>query len=560
MRKNKNTEIVYKGAEPEEKYIACIGLDKVPYICNEFNLLSELSNTMLETLDMDYEGFLDAYEFRGVWGFKGVLSDDGQSVESKFVKLVESDNSDEDIRLNFDEWYMKNGSPAQRVKDFGTVCYSQNHSGSGAFSWRVSPQSLGEGNSNSIYFCFESITGDIAYFIMTADVARKAKIDFGANKISNEWYGEIDGEYKNTARINVLVPNHTDDDVTDFHRDLNRFFIAYKPSLSLSADSDLVYQNYFDNDSSNDDIYNPEDLEGSVEYCFASEQPMINGMILCTNFWEGSDKLYVGSSNDTETVSYNGTTIRVYRYDDNNLVATLDSEGMLVYNYAEGENVAKSLLNLWSYNETNQSRMFYANVIAKTSYGECRIPGGDGWFHVRFIRPLDVYLNAVDVVDESAIDGINVQIADFISGIVDWNKQSIIVRNTNTGYYMANIIHGINMYQYYGISRLVLDLDNAERDGWNLADPSARGLIRDITPGASLDLGYVDPDSGVFISGEGNELDIIDIANINGVVINYRNDRAIVETFNIYIPMSIEYAWGSLDGTFVMMVKPERYD
>ena len=123
---------------------------------------------------------------------------------------------------------------------------------------------------------------------------------------------------------------------------------------------------------------------------------------------------------------------------------------------------------------------------------------------------------------------------------------------------MANIIHGINMYQYYGISRLVLDLDNAERDNFMISDGNARGLIKDITPYASLCLGFVNPDSGVFFPGGSNELDIADIANIADVVINYRNSQGIVEAFNIYIPMSIEYAWGSLEGTFVVRVRPEN--
>ena len=553
---------MYKGAEPVERFIACTGLDKVPFICNDFNLSSEISGTVLEALDMEYEMFKDLYGFKGIWGYKGVLSDDGHSVESRFVKLVESGNADEDIRLSFSEWYMKNGVPAQREKDFGTARYSDSNSGLGpaSFLWQVSPQGLGAGTSSDIYFCFESITGDIAYFIMTADVAWPASFYFGANKLANEWYTDIDGEYLNTARINVRVPSQTSDDVTDFYRDLNRFFVAYKPSLDLSPYSDPVYQNYFDNDQSNDDIYNPEELKASVEYFFSSDQPVINGMTLCTTFWADSDVLYVGSSNDLMTVQCNGKTMSVPRCDVSNIVATLNPDGTLIYYYPEGETVAKSLLNLWSYTETDQSRMFYANIVGKISYGENHIKssGGDPWFHVRFIRPLDVNLKAVDAVEESAVDGVNVQISDFISGITDWNKQSIIVRNQNTGNYMANIIHGINMYQYYGISRLVLDLDNAERDNFMISDGNARGLIKDITPYASLCLGFVNPDSGVFFPGGSNELDIADIANIADVVINYRNSQGIVEAFNIYIPMSIEYAWGSLEGTVVVRVRPEN--
>ena len=401
---------------------------------------------------------------------------------------------------------------------------------------------------------------------MKADVAAAAKYDFGANKIANEWYDDIDGEAKNTTRINVLVPNKTTDDVTDFYRDLNRFFIGYKPSMVLTADSDPVYANYFDK-KADKTKYDPAELEGDFTFYFADEQPAINGVQLYTNYWSTSDTLYVAqyekkNGKDVmveQTVKVDGKDVKVPAIIDTNVIAFFDTTAIKYY-YKEGEAMSKTLLNLWSYTETDQAKMLYANILVKTTYGECEIPAGDNGFHVRFVRPLDVNFKSADVAEESAVAGFNVLIAQFVKDITDWNKQSVIVpekdaKGKATGFYVANVIKGVNMYEYYKFTKLILDLENAKRDHFKIGDDDAQELLSEVTPDAHLALGTVN-DKGVFTESGSNELDITNLATLKTAAINYQNDRAVVETFNLYIPVAIEYAWGTINEVLVIKVKP----
>ena len=547
--------------EPETRTYEIPGLGKVPFICGPFTLSTnwhEFSYFVLENLKVEYAEFIKNYEFKGIWGYENV--DKNGKVE--LVEIVEAAPGDT-VELKYNDPKLK------KEVNYGTASYTQDKSGTGindAFIWTVAPQDIGQGNSKSIYFRFESGAYDIVYFEMKADVAAAAKYDFGANKIANEWYDDIDGEAKNTTRINVLVPNKTSDDVTDFYRDLNRFFIGYQPSMVLTADSDPVYANYFDKNADKKK-YDPSELEGSFTFYFADEQPAINGVQLYTNYWGTSDTLYVAqyekkNGKDVmveQTVQVDGKDVKVPAIIDTNVIAYFDST-VIKYYYKDGEAMSKTLLNLWSYTETNQAKMLYANILVKTTYGECEIPAGDNGFHVRFVRPLDVNFKSADVAEESAVAGFNVLIAQFVKDITDWNKQNVIVPEKDkngkaTGFYVANVIKDVNMYEYYKFTKLILDLENAKRDHFKIGDDDAQELLSKVTPDAQLALGTVN-DKGVFTESGTNELDITDLTTLKTAAINYKNDRAVVETFNLYIPVAIEYAWGTIYETLVIKVKP----
>ena len=592
-------EIVKEIREADERFFEIPDLGKVPFICNPFTLRTnwhEFSYFVLEALKVDYKEFIEDFELQGIYGYEFV--EKYGSVVSELTKIADA-SADQEVHLTYSEPYVKD--PVNNVidykdVDYGFASYNKDESGStinDAFTWKVNPQDIGAGKAKSIYFKFINKTDkyDIVYIEMKADVAGPAKFDFGANKISNEWFDDIDGEVKNTARINVLVPNVTSDDVTKFYRDLNRFFIGYKPGLTLTEDSDPVYQNYFDEkaNAAKKEQYNPAELAGEYKFHFSATQPVIanidkytnywvdadgkkmtTNLPLYSNWWADSSKLYVPAyqwNNFTkayeevkkEVTLADGSKVKVPELIDSNLVATLEPTGMVTYSYAEGQTAAKVLLNLWSYTLTDQAKMLYANVLVTTTYGECKIDAGDANFHLRFVRPLDVNFKAAEVAQESAVNGFNVLIAEFISGITDWNKQGVIkpevVNKKETGYFVANIISGVNMYEYYKFTKLILDLENAERDHFKVGDDNARDLLKNVTPEAQLQLGSVDPKTDVFTPGGSNELDISNLENLKGAAINYRNDRAVVETFNLFIPVSVEYAWGTITETLQIKVK-----
>jgi prefoldin subunit 5 len=600
--------IISKDAkEPQVRTFEIPGLDKVPFVCTNFKLATtwdEFSYFVLENLKMDYEEFIKTYTFTGIWGMKGVLSEDGKSVVTKLDELVPA-KADQKVAVNFTNYYMKNGAPATQTKKYGEAIYKMDKSGSGindAFEWEVSPQGIGEGKSNTIYFRFENGEYDIVYFAMTADVAKKPGLTFVGNKLLNEWFNDITDDIDiNTARMNVPVPTADKTspviggDVKLFQRDINHYFQGYKPQLALDDASKDVYGKFFDGDKPSAGAYPDSLLYTTTKFQFSDKQPAIAGIQLFTNYWEDSmvlaayhyDYSFGFPRLVTQKVTYKGQEIEVPAVIDT--VATIKVDGkdektgldIYLLKYYDGD-VAKQLLNLWSYTETDEAKMLYANILAKNTYGSCNIGLPDGNFHVRFIRPLDVNFSAQDVAEESAVDGNNVELAKFISGIIDWNKQSVIVKEmvakdpkkpndlTWTGYYIENVIKTVNMYKYYQFSKLRINLGKVERNNWNPANPNEWASLADKTPGAKLQLGTVDltvdEKDRVFTpttltpttDAQGNiiyEMDITDFADLKGAVLNYRNDEAFIGSFTMRIPVELDYAWGTLTAYLVINVK-----
>ena len=517
------------------EYFDLPSFGKVPFICSPVKKATtwhEFSYFVLEALGVDYAEFIANYTFDGVYANE-IVKENKKDVE-KFIKLDPQDK-------------------------YGAVEYTKDNSGSGindAISWTINPQQIGEGKTKEVFVKFAGPKE--VYFKLTADVAKKAAFDFGANKIANEWYDDIDAEAKNTVRINVLVPSATDDDVTEFYRDLNRFYIGYKPAAAVTADSDQIYK-----DIAAKKVKEISDTVLATEstFYFAAEQPVINGKQLVANEW--GDSLFVAAYDAkgkmiTEKIKINNQDVEVPVLYDSLLIASFDSSAV-IYKWEEGETAAKELLNLWSYTETDQAKMLYANIYVRTTYGGCEIPAGDENFHVRFIRPLDINFASQDIAQESAVAGCNVAVAKFISGIVDWNKQSLIIDSLDknkkpTGNMIENVIKGVNMYEYYQFDSLVIDLDNAERDHHTIGDDAARDLLANVTPEAQLTLGTVDKDDN-FTAGESNSIDISKFANLKNAAINYKNDRAFVGGFTIFIPVKVYYSWGVLNAELEINVK-----
>lgn len=477
---------------------------KLPYICDVQKLNTtwkQFTYNILEALKLDYNEFVNAYTCDGktyVMGKKG---------------LVES-------------------------TDYGTVVYLKDNAGSAindAFVWTINNTNakaiLNAGGEVSVYTGFlNKATNQVVYVEFVGGVHPAAAFDFGANKINNEWFDDVNAEALNTARINVLVPNATTDDVTNFTRDLTHFFVGYKPSCELTAGSKAVYDNL--------------KLDPKSTFAFADAQPC-----KLAKFVLSTDKLSLYKD----------------KVDADSLVATITDAGVVTYATTD---VAKELLNKYGlyvskdgvtdYNQVNkvQEQILFANVQVTTTYGDCKIPAGTANFHVRFVRPLTIdFADLATNSEESAVTGYNIYLKDAISGIVDWNKQAVIKDGE------ANVINGVNMYKYYQISKLNVDIDNAERDNWDTKDPAKWGKITTVTPKAQIALGTVtvDEDTEVVTFTEAKSpIDISDFASLQNVVINYKNDRAVVDSFKVKVQLTIEYAWGSYPADVIITIKPTK--
>ena len=594
-------------------------LGKVPFICSTYALTTkwhEFSYFVLEALKVDYNQFITAYQFDGVFVYANVLKEDGSVKKELVPTKVTTEGSFQDVKFT----NYNTSKKANETLNWGKAQYKKDASGDGindAFTWQVDPQKVGEGKTQSIYFKFHN--GDsIVYFEMKADVAKKAKMSFN-NKVASFWFDDINKEPINTVRVSVPVPDNSKGlTVYDFYKNLYEFFNEKKPSLELIADqSDPIYS-AINNWMS--PYYSQLTTSESV-FQFSATQPTIvdnDGLPwkLFVKSWKDDGtsadytKLYCGE------YAYNAMGMRYLVEDEfsdgkggytkqpkiveDNLIATISEgdEGGYVITYADTD-IAKYLLNLWSYKTDKQENMYYANITAKNKYGKndsgksC-VSVDDAGFHVRFIRPIDVNFASQDIAEESQIDGANVNVINFFEGITDWNNQPVVRKhmvdvldkdgepvldeNGNTkqkwdGTYEEVVIKRINIYDYYGFEKIRINVGGALRNNWDTKNPAAWGIMAQKTDWCELKLGSVDDDEVFTETSETPivepnpnafpypiydkiyELPLTSFNDLATYVLNYKNTEAYQDTFTILVPVEIDYAWGTICEYLVINIK-----
>ena len=568
-----------------------ISAGTVPYICNFFEIYTnwhEFSDFVLETLKMDYKQFVRTYEFDGVYVERGVV--ENGKVVKKLLPIDLSNNPNPQPGDIFSVKFTDYLTPTRSVvKNWGYAQYFEDESGSGinnAFWWNVNPYEknggLGENGSATLHYHFVNADGHEVYIKLTATVAAKPALKWVTNKIANEWWGDINGEASNTVRLNVPVsvadensPVHGGD-VLKFQRDLNRFFQGYKPNLG--KDTGDIYKYYYTNPATPG--YPASEVATTTLFYFADEQPVINKTQLYTNWWDGSDILYVAYKSNNQVV-YDDISAMFFmeegsvlvpriKTDGSTIIATIENNAVLKYSTSK---TAKEFLNLYPHTATDQAEMLFCNILAKNYYGECLIPLEDGKFYARFLRPLTVNSKPQDTSEESAVDGDCVEIFKFFNEIIDWNNQRVLVEEyvddvdengkpikVWTGYYVPNVIKTVDQYVYYRFSKMRIALKDATRNNYDLdaADPSNKwAKVSSVTPDAKLSIGKIRADGTFNKLQEGGTytVDISNYNNLKDLVINYRNDEATVETFSIRIPVEVDYAWGTLKLTFEVSIK-----
>jgi len=528
---------------PGTRVFELSGSTTVPYIGSPFSVtrtFSDQSSVFENKLGIDYATFRTTYTFNGYYIYDHPATNTG--ILADYVGTMGS--------------------------MFGTVTYTKGSSAADdKVVWEVDPVATGDDATRVVYLRFDS-TNATAYVGVKIHVAPAPVFVFAANKTSREWYSDIDAESSNTIRLGCAVPKPnqytpvTGGNVLVMETDINRKFDGYKPQLGLSDTSDPIYANFFNATSSGDDEYLDSELATETHYRFADTQPVIGDVQLYTNWWEGSNKLYVAQydgSGQMITVTINGETVPVLYAD--NVVATIAEGYDSDYDLPTAKlsivttDVACKLLNLWSYTATRQSNMFYCNILARSFYGPECLPAGDAIFHARFLRPIDFYFTAQSITD-AFVDGGYVEVGKFISGIKDWNGQDVIVPDTsNPGYYKPNVIRTVDMYQYYMIGTFDIDVDNAEVDNWDVSDPSSFTRLYLAYPRSKLELGTVSS-SGVFTPYDAvpKNFNIYEFSSIYGIYLSFRATTVYASSFHIRVPVTFEYAWGTISDYVVINV------
>ena len=111
----------------------------------------------------------------------------------------------------------------------------------------------------------------------------------------------------------------------------------------------------------------------------------------------------------------------------------------------------------------------------------------------------------------------------------------------------AVLENGVNLYTYYQIEKVALDLDNAT------CDVNTSGTQMPINPDviklSILDnAGAATTSNEVTISGD-------DIAKLNTYKLNYKNNEGNTKDFTIMVPVKVTYAWGEVEAAVAIAVK-----
>ena len=484
---------------PEDQIVDLADFGEFPLICDEqygMTTWHEFSANILESLGVKYETFLQKYQ---IYTSRGLtpIEPYADMIAKVFVKNAE-------------------GKMVEPKKSLGQIIYSVDgfsNSVNDVFVWDFTYEEMTNwADPQVVYICFEDAFGNKVYFSFTASAAAPADVTYGDINPAY-WFDEVKNETLNTVRVNVRVPNVTDDDVLDYSKDLDDNFIGNQLKLKLAEASKEVYGEMW------------EDMETSFAYKFSAEQPKFDGKKLVIN--DDADSLYVGSIKDE------------------NLLATLTEDGVIKYATTD---IAKKFLNKYGHLDiyaedgvtVDQNKLLYANVTVSATYGDCEIEVPSTFdFHARFLRPVDITKNNDAELVDALPTGDNVEIGKMFNA-VDWQGYKIFGWNATSKKYEAcwygNVI---NWYEYYGFTTMKIDFENVKTDQTGKWE-----LLSEVNTAAKLYLAEVDGETYTEVTSA--EADITNVENLAKYVIHYENNMGVVKDFHFSVPVQIVYSWGTI--------------
>ena len=390
----------------------------------------------------------------------------------------------------------------------------------------------------TLYGKYKPVAGGTTYAIYVGIKISIAELPTTAsygNKRDAYWYpAETALADRDTVRTNVPAPD-ANNNVTAYVKNLDDYFwhidATSKKEVSgieftVSEASKPVYG----------EIWNKKDkgMEIKYSYLFSAKN---DGLTI------GGKKLFVS----TDETKKNESSTNLYwgeKRADASLIATLDKVSHKITYKDNAE--AKKFLNLFGHNENKPNQQF-AIIEVSAVYGDCNIELAPAYnFNARFLRPLDIESNDNAKFVDAEAGGSSVKLGDLFTA-EDWRDKAVIKYNTTTKAYEAVLENGVNLYTYYQIEKVALDLDNAT------CDVNTSGTQMPINPDviklSILDnAGAATTSNEVTISGD-------DIAKLNTYKLNYKNNEGNTKDFTIMVPVKVTYAWGEVEAAVAIAVK-----
>lgn len=409
-----------------------------------------------------------------------------------------------------------------------------------------------------LYAHFSSLSrGDLYLGFKASIIVGKPTMTF-AQKNPKYWFDDLaEKNYNQTIRVHVKVPNPGDDDpyrnppeVTRFYQFFDNAWVNREVKLALGNDSASQYY---------------KALWGTMpvqyEYCFSKVQDTYkytkDGKAVSAKFYVSADQKKVFLNSQMTKL------VAEITYDDykNEYDAWCFDDRRKAYKITYAcEDWAKELLNAYEFNNDNPSyevsEMLYFKIDLVGSYGACRIPCGTYTFPVRFIPPLKVKTREPGWLQEGYPPGSDVEIGKAFS-IIDW-RNYLILNNSNNTYIEGVTSNDVNLYKYYGIAWLELDIDKVrtDQDGgvfkylYHQYDSNYNLITEGVDNFAKLWLANKSaPQTPVFA-----KINIYNADNLYNFVLHYESDPGSLNDYNLEIPYTIEYLWGRINGTVIVPV------
>ena len=515
-------EITEKAATPD-----AIVIDKstpqLPYLCGDQAVSitwKDMSGKILEELGMTKEEFTKGYTFvkdetyvaDGKGGFIQVTAANKFAVDNAYGVVKEIADAEPSSTNDILTWTTTREQRDQLIKDY-------------------------KDRTLTLYGKYKPVAGGTTYAIYVGIKISIAELPTTAsygNKRDAYWYpAETALADRDTVRTNVPAPD-ANNNVTAYVKNLDDYFwhidATSKKEVSgieftVSEASKPVYG----------EIWNKKDkgMEIKYSYLFSAKN---DGLTI------GGKKLFVSKDetkkNESSTNLYWGE-----KRADASLIATLKVSHKITY---KDNAEAKKFLNLFGHNENKPNQQF-AIIEVSAVYGDCNIELAPAYnFNARFLRPLDIESNDNAKFVDAEAGGSSVKLGDLFTA-EDWRDKAVIKYNTTTKAYEAVLENGVNLYTYYQIEKVALDLDNAT------CDVNTSGTQMPINPDviklSILDnAGAATTSNEVTISGD-------DIAKLNTYKLNYKNNEGNTKDFTIMVPVKVTYAWGEVEAAVAIAVK-----
>lgn len=448
---------------------------------------------------------------------------------------------------------------------FGTITYNadlaQNSTNDGATSanailtWDLGAAAIDSvyaqpNHTKTLYKKFTTKAGSVLYIGLTETILDKPTVIYGV-KIPTSWYA-VEGDPNATTedakaqiRVNDAVPGSRGlaaKGTTYFAANLNDVWKGNEVAISTqtpnytflnataTAPSQFKYKYVFNKTQPTIATDYKLSTNATQDTLFVTKGTVKAAVAV---LFDGSKKATAGATAPTHNV--NDSIVYIYPA---NAASTATPKPALT----AADNLVFEFINLFGHNETALAKMMYSNLQIVTTYLDCFREVNPFAFDARFLRPVDIVSGSAAFVDAAA-SGSSVKLGDLFT-LEDWRDKSLFTKNA-AGNYVAFMDNGNNLYTYYGVDSVVINIAKVETN--QMGDFELMSKVN-----ANLELVVNDAAGNEVTLTDGKAtVDIAAIDNLNKATITYYNNGTTTAEFTLKIPVSIHYAWGYVAETYV---------